>query len=182
VVYRRVTEVAKQRGDDSTLRALEALAPYPSVGSPTPLQNMIAVRRAARVYNGGWYGRPDFKLWFSLPDWAPEYTAPEVEAFMRGVRWGGEQLTANAAALDLRDIGTTFNVPIIIMQGRYDLHTPYESAKQYFDSIHAPRKRFITFERSAHYPMFEESGRFLVTLVYEVLPLTTERATFRVLP
>jgi proline iminopeptidase len=182
VVYRRVTEIAKQRGDDSTLRALQALAPYPSVGSPTPLQNLIAVRRAARLYNGGWYGRPDFKLWFSLPDWAPEYTAPEVEAFMRGVRWGGEQLTVNPAALDLRDLGTTFRVPIIVMQGRYDLHTPYESAKQYFDLIRAPRKRFITFERSAHYPMFEESGRFLVTLVSEVLPLTTERAVFRVLP
>jgi hypothetical protein len=30
--------------------------------------------------------------------------------------------------------------------------------------------------------MFEESGRFLVTLVQEVLPLTSERAVFRVLP
>ncbi len=182
VVYRRVKEIARQRGDDSTLKALEALAPYPSVGSPTPLQNIIAVRRAARVYNGGWYGRPDFKLWFSLPDWAPEYTAVEVEAFMRGVRWGGEQLAAKTASLDLGDIGTEFKVPIIFLQGRYDLHTPYESAKRYFDTIRAPHKRFITFERSAHYPMFEESGRFLVTLVNEVLPLTTERAAFRVLP
>lgn len=182
VVYRRVQEIARQRGDDSTLRALEALAPYPRVGSPTPLPSIIAVRRAARIYNGGWYGRPDFSLFFSLPDWAPEYTAAEVEAYLRGVRWGGEQLAAKTALRDLGEIGTTFNVPILFFQGRYDLHTPYESAQRYFNLIQAPHKRFITFERSAHYPMFEESGRFLVTLVQEVLPLTTERAAFRVIP
>ena len=181
-VYNRVMEIARQRGDDSTLKALQALAPYPSVGGPTPLQNIIAVRRAARVYNGGWYGRPDFRLWFALPDWAPEYTAAEVEAYMRGVRWGGEQLAAKTATLDLSDIGQEFKVPIIILQGRYDLHTPYASARDYFETIRSPHKRFITFERSAHYPMFEESGRFLVTLVKEVLPLTTERAEFRVIP
>ncbi len=181
-IYRRVREIAQQRGDDSTLKALDALAPYPSVGQETPLQNIIAVRRAARLYNGGWYGRPDFKLWFALPDWAPEYTAAEVEAFMRGVRWGGEQLAGKTVEVDLKDIGYEFKVPIIILQGRYDLHTPYEMCRDYFERLKAPHKRFITFERSAHYPMFEESGRFLVTLVNEVLPLTTERAEFRVLP
>jgi proline iminopeptidase len=181
-LYRRVMEIARQRGDDSTLKALQALAPYPSVGGPTPLQNIIAVRRAARIYNGGWYGHPDFKLWFSLPDWAPEYTAPEVEAYMRGVRWGGEQLVGKEPPGNLRDIGRDFRVPIIFLQGRYDLHTPYVSAREYFATLRAPHKRFITFERSAHYPMFEESGRFLVALVQEVLPLTRERAVFRVLP
>jgi proline iminopeptidase len=181
-LYRRVMEIARQRGDDSTLKALQALAPYPSVGGPTPLQHIIAVRRAARLYNGGWYGRPDFRLWFSLPDWAPEYTAREVEAYMRGVRWGGEQLAAKAVLLNLSDIGRDFTVPIIVLQGRYDLHTPYASARDYVATLRAPHKRFITFERSAHYPMFEEPGRFLVTLVQEVLPLTSERAVFRVLP
>lgn len=134
------------------------------------------------MYNGGWYGHPDFKLSFPLPDWAPEYTASDVEAYMRGVRWGGEQLAAKTASLDPNDLGTDFKVPIIFLQGRYDLHTPYESARQCFETLRSPHKRFITFERSAHFPMFEEAGRFLVTLVKEVLPLTTERATFKLLP
>jgi hypothetical protein len=43
-------------------------------------------------------------------------------------------------------------------------------------------KKFITFERSAHFIMFEEPGRFLLALVNEVLPLTGEQPTFKRLP
>ena len=66
--------------------------------------------------------------------------------------------------------------------GRYDLHTPFEAARAWFDRINSPNKKFITFERSSHYPMFEEPGRFLLTLLTEVLPLTGEAATFTRLP
>ena len=40
--------------------------------------------------------------------------------------------------------------PVVILMGRYDLHTPYSGARAYFDRISAPHKRFVTFERSAH--------------------------------
>ena len=72
----------------------------------------------------------------------------------------------------------TFKVPVIVMMGRNDLHTPYEPAKAFFDSLEAPHKRFITLERSAHVPMLEEPGLFLFTLIQEVLPLTEGRALF----
>jgi len=55
--------------------------------------------------------------------------------------------------------------------GRYDLHTPYPTARAYFDRIEAPAKKFVTFERASHMIMFEEPGRFLLTLVNDVLPL-----------
>ena len=75
-----------------------------------------------------------------------------------------------------------FKVPVIMIMGRYDLHTPYEPARAFFEAIEAPRKRFITLERSAHVPMLEEPGLFLLTLVQEVLPLTEGRATFAPMP
>lgn len=61
---------------------------------------------------------------------------------------------------------------------RSDLHTPYKPAKVFFETIEAPHKRFITLERSAHVPMLEEPGLFLLTLIQEVLPLTEGRAAF----
>jgi hypothetical protein len=64
--------------------------------------------------------------------------------------------------------------------GRYDLHTPYASARAHFDRIEAPTKQFITFERSANFVMLEEPGRFLLTLVNEVLPLAGGARTFEV--
>ena len=35
-------------------------------------------------------------------------------------------------------------------------------------------KKFITFERSAHLPMLEEPGKFLLSLVQDVLPLSKQ--------
>ena len=71
---------------------------------------------------------------------------------------------------------------MFFLMGRYDLHTPYESARAYFDRIQAPQKKFITFERAAHFVMLEEPGRFLMTLVNEVLPLAGGAKTFPVIP
>jgi hypothetical protein len=42
----------------------------------------------------------------------------------------------------------------------------------------APSKRFVTFERSAHFPMFEEPGRFLKALIEVVLPLAGGEVRF----
>ena len=66
--------------------------------------------------------------------------------------------------------------------GRYDLHTPFEAARLWFERINAPNKKFIIFERSSHFPMFEEPGRFLTMLLNDVLPLTEGSATFARLP
>jgi pimeloyl-ACP methyl ester carboxylesterase len=71
-----------------------------------------------------------------------------------------------------------FDVPVIMLQGRYDLMTPYSGARAYFERVQAPKKQFITFERSAHFVMFEEPGRFLMTLVNVVLPLAGGAAEF----
>jgi proline iminopeptidase len=177
-LYQRVLAMARQAKNDSAVRELEALAPYPAPAAEMTNAKVVAVRKWVRVFNGGWYGRSDFKLWFALPDWAPEYTSTEVEAFMRGVRWSGEQLVPAMMSDDLNALGYDFKVPMIFLMGRYDLHTPYEMARQYHAKIRAPHKAFVSFERSAHFPMFEEPGRFLLALVQEVLPHAGPRVTF----
>ncbi|MEO8450311.1 MAG: hypothetical protein ABI647_11000 [Gemmatimonadota bacterium] len=54
------------------------------------------------------------------------------------------------------------------------------TARRFYDVLEAPAKKFIPFERSAHVVMFEEPGRFLLSFVTEVLPLTGEAAVFGV--
>jgi len=36
----------------------------------------------------------------------------------------------------------------------------YDLTKAYFEKLDAPKKEFITFECSAHFPPFEESEKF----------------------
>ena len=97
---------------------------------------------------------------------------------MPGMQFAENALARDLTVVDLDKSARDFKIPVIFLMGRYDLHTPYESARHYFEHISAPKKRFITFERSSHFVMFEEPGRFLVTLVNEVLPLTGPPVTF----
>jgi proline iminopeptidase len=46
------------------------------------------------------------------------------------------------------------------MLGRHDWQVPAVLAARYFDRIHAPTKRLVWFEQSAHNPPFEEPDRF----------------------
>jgi pimeloyl-ACP methyl ester carboxylesterase len=177
VLHERLTEIARAAADTQAMRELTALAPG-AVGGPTGIDRALALRKWARRYDGGWYGKPTLDLFFTLSDWGPEYTAREAEALVPATQWAARAVVGaptGGAAPTLR-----YQVPMLFLMGRYDLHTPYASAKALFDRIEAPRKRFITFERSAHFVMVEEPGRFLLTLVNEVLPLAGGARTFDV--
>ncbi|WP_242220994.1 alpha/beta hydrolase [Bacillus cereus group sp. BfR-BA-01380] len=51
-------------------------------------------------------------------------------------------------------------LPCYFIMGKYDYMTSSNAAKKYFDMIEADKKEFIAFEKSAHYPQFEEKEKF----------------------
>ena len=55
---------------------------------------------------------------------------------------------------------TSIKVPIYFIHGRDDMVINYDLTKEYFEKLQAPKKEFITFENSAHFPPFEESEKF----------------------
>ncbi len=182
-IYKRLIELATGAKNEEALRELKAIAPYP--GPNRTMADTLLVRKWARHFNGGWYGKPNLNLLFALPEWAPEYTQADVDAQQAATQWfsrtvmGNSRARTDGASRDTPGGGRrTFRVPVIVIMGRNDLHTPYEPAKAFFETIEAPRKRFVTLERSAHVPMMEEPGLFLLTLLQEVLPLTEGRAAF----
>jgi proline iminopeptidase len=166
-LYPRLLELARERGDTVALRELEAIAPYPRAGAP--IEDVLLTRKWARQFDGGWYGKPTFDLLFALPEWAPEYTAADVAAQTEATRWTTRTLVGGAQVA----VPERVRVPVVIVQGRHDLHTPYEPARAWFERLEAPHKRLVTLEYSAHVPFLEEPGRFLQALLTEVLPLAT---------
>jgi pimeloyl-ACP methyl ester carboxylesterase len=168
VIYDRLLQLAGIDGNSQALTELRTIAPYPREGQ-TPA-DMLVVRRWARRYNGGWYGKPDFDLLFSLPEWAPEYTEVDLAAQQAASQWFSRTVMRNPHGREPEE-WLTIPVPVVVIQGRHDLHTPYESAKAFVERVKAPTVRFITLEHAAHVPMLEEPGRFLLALIQEVLPL-----------
>ncbi len=52
-----------------------------------------------------------------------------------------------------------------IFAGRYDVNVNSDLAAAWYAKVKAPSKQFIWFENSAHLPMTEEPGKFLISLV-----------------
>ena len=151
-LYSTLMERVREADDTTAIREMEALQPYP----PPP-------------------GPGAFDLYFALPEWGPEYTEDDVASMLPAMAWAERHLIDGAPEPRRSGMVERFEVPVIMLHGRFDLHTPYESALAYFNRIDAPHKRFVTFERSSHMIMFEEPGRMLMTLVNEVLPLAEGR-------
>lgn len=177
-LYDRVRALSTAHRLDSALADLARIAPYPGPDQTASLRNAGVVRHWANRFNGGWYGQPSLALTDELALLSPSYDDAGLATARSAPPFASPRLFGALLTVDLRR-HTRFAVPMFVLQGRYDLYTPYAVARSWAASFQAPVRKFITFERSAHYPMLEEPGRFLLTLVREVLPLTREAQAFR---
>jgi len=59
--------------------------------------------------------------------------------------------------------------------GRHDETTSSAVVAQWFPHVHAPYKKLVWFENSAHMVQIEEPGRVLMHLVDDVLPLAAAK-------
>jgi pimeloyl-ACP methyl ester carboxylesterase len=58
-----------------------------------------------------------------------------------------------------------FAIPVAVMMGAFDMTTPRMLAREYFGAIDAPDKRWIDFERSAHFPFYEQPEDFTAAMI-----------------
>ena len=63
-------------------------------------------------------------------------------------------------------------MPVFVIQGAEDFTTPTSLAKTYLNSLHAPRKAFVTIDAAGHFAVFIKQDIFLKELRARVLPLT----------
>lgn len=80
-------------------------------------------------------------------------------------------------ATDIRKTVPTVDIPVRFLHGRHDYTCAYPLAKEYAELLEAPSKRFHTFERSAHSPMFEEPDRTVRILLEELSSRVDHRGT-----
>ena len=72
---------------------------------------------------------------------------------------------------DLPSLGMQFQVPVVFIQGTEDITTVTALAKDYFDRIAAPSKRFVTLDGVGHLAIFTDREGFLRALDEHVRPL-----------
>lgn len=167
--YEWTLSEAKRRGDAEAIKELESIAPYPERdGSILPEKTSIERRWAVR-YGAMLHGQTedDESRRRSL---SPAYDDYDLRSTQIGEELSSERLWVEGMRTDF-DQKTRFECPVFIMGGRYDNITATTVARAWFDTVRAPKKAFVQFDRAAHYVVNEVPGEMLIALVTQVRPL-----------
>jgi pimeloyl-ACP methyl ester carboxylesterase len=148
--YVNVLALARAAGDTATITTLESL------GAP-PWKNprhFGVLRRATRVYEKKTATPAPAGWWVPAPDYATATFATDSEAaedysFLQYVGMNDDGMLAR---VDLRSLGSRFDVPMYFVHGDEDLVTVKDVATRYFHTIEAPAKEFIAVPAAGHDP------------------------------
>jgi pimeloyl-ACP methyl ester carboxylesterase len=169
VGYRFAVEQARAHDNQEALHELAALAPYPAPGKPLDLQTISKQRKWLEYYGGLSWGHTSFDYDAQTEKLAPEYTDADLKAIDDGSLYSMRYLLGPFTEVDFSKI-THFELPILFFLGRHDYSVSHEVAARWFATLHAPAKKLVWFEDSAHMVMQEQPGRFLMHLVDDARP------------
>lgn len=169
--YQATLAAARADRNETAVRELEALAPFPDPANPARnLQNLETERKWLAHYGGAvWTGSESG--FGHLGRISPDYSDADNAARDDGL---GFSLTALWSAVGSTDFSrlNRLDLPVVFLHGRHDTNVSATLLGEWFGRLHAPSKKLVWFEDSAHVPFEEEPGKTLVTLVQDVLPLT----------
>ena len=104
---------------------------------------------------------------------APGYSMRDINDWFEGQMVSADRLVPQTSTMPAQRLGGEFALPVFVIQGAEDFTTPTSLAREYLNSINAPRKAFVAIEGSGHFAVFMKPDAFLNELVTRVLPLTT---------
>jgi proline iminopeptidase len=161
---------ARAAGNAEAVHELEGIAPYFSPGHRAPLKDIYMQRKWLDFYGGVMVYRQGNSAESALAKLSPDYTDREITRIWEGNDFSEDHLLAEALSQDLSDT-RNLACPLIIFAGRHDFNVNSQVAAEWFARVKAPSKRLVWFENSAHLPMTEEPGKFLISLVRFARPI-----------
>jgi proline iminopeptidase len=168
--WRYAMDAARRENNAQAIQDLESIAPYSPPGRLVPLKDIYTQRRWLEFYGGAMAYRHGNAAEGDLSDLSPDYTDAEVPHIWEGNEFAERYLLSGALSLDLSQV-RTLQCPLIVFAGRHDMNVNSELASDWFAAVSAPSKHFVWFEHSAHLPMTEERGKYLLSLALYARPL-----------
>ena len=168
--WRFAMDAARRAGNAEAVRELDAIAPYGAPGQTIPIKDIYVERKWVGYYGGVMAYRRDNSADSDLAQLSPDYSDQEIGHIWDGNKFATPYLLPEVVALDLTKTNK-LAVPLILFEGRHDRNVNAEVAAAWFDAVKAPEKQLVWFEHSAHMPMTEEPGKFLLSLVRYARPI-----------
>ncbi|NKN02289.1 alpha/beta fold hydrolase [Rhizobium leguminosarum bv. viciae] len=171
--YETVLAEARRRGAAALVTSLTRFPNYPA-GKSLSQASLSAVRAAEVKLGFGHHCKQSvtFKLlWLAFV--SPDY------------RWSDLMKLANSkaqsACLDIAlselpqffvsAAGVAVQCPVLMVGGSFDLFTPTPAAREFFETIHAPEKKFLEVVELAHFGPLEDAPLFDRIVIGEFLPM-----------
>jgi pimeloyl-ACP methyl ester carboxylesterase len=172
--YDDALQQARTHHNAQAIKELEAIAPYPR---PNLSDAAVGVAKGwEQRLLGPPPGVPDFtdgsRIIKTLVS-TPEYSLVDDVDFIRGMN-SSRAVLPEVMQVDLTRLGLDFQVPIFFFEGKFDPYCRPSLISDYFQTIHDPQKQLVWFDRSGHFPFFEEPQKFTDSLVHLVLPLASK--------
>lgn len=166
--FRHAMRSAVADRNEQAVSELRALGEYPG-DEPLTVERIVTCRRWAQYYGGLSAYRSDFAYFTESQELSPYYTDADLGLIGVGQRATMPEVLPALLGFDARD-QTAFEVPMLQFLGRHDWTTPTGPVARWLETVTAPATHVVWFENSAHLCMFEEPGKFLVSLVTHALP------------
>ena len=169
VGYQQTLEKARAVHNAQAVKELESIAPYPNADGSNSLEKLITERTWDVALGGMLYGH---KTDNEVQRWSmsPAYTDADVKSAELGEEGSVGVLWPQLGSIDFAQV-SKFECPVFMFAGAEDRTTPQTLAREFFDRIQAPQKKYYKIEGAAHYVFSERPGIFLVDLVRDVRPL-----------
>jgi proline iminopeptidase len=172
--WRFAIDAARRAANAEAVRELETIAPYAEPGQTIPIEHLYIQRKWVGFFGGVMAYRRDNSAESALVWLSPDYNDEEIRRVWEGNKFATPYLLPALLTLDLTTI-RKIDVPVILLLGRHDATVNSNIAAAWLKTVEAPEKRLVWFEHSAHMPMTEEPGKFLLSLVRYARPIA-ERA------
>ena len=136
------------------------------------LKCLLFQRKYLVKYGGAIYNQSSYccleKYFFA----SPEYSLIDIINRIRGSKQSLKMLWLKLLEVDLFKTATQFEIPIYFIEGKHDYNAPSLLVSQYYECINAPKKELIWFEKSAHFPQWEEPKKFHTILKDKIIKET----------
>jgi pimeloyl-ACP methyl ester carboxylesterase len=164
--YQYALNKAKELNKTKAIKVLEEIG-EPQSGDYTTMyktgiegfwkQKQLLIKLGGDSYNTRIYFDWISSIWFSR-----EYSFSDVLRFMKTFKFSSENIIYDP---DYNNINffkqfPKVELPVFFISGNCDYNLPWPLVEKYCDSLIAPRKEFIKFEKSGHNPAFEEPEKF----------------------
>ena len=162
--YDFVIKRASEHNDEHVLERMRKIG-KPPFGSA---RQQLAMEKLVQRYGGIFHQEPNHPWVMFRAIFTGLVTPWEIWRIIHGNNVSLEAMNQELLTLDLNRSVPSAEVPVLFFLGRYDYRVDARIAAQYMATLHAPIKRAVWFEKSAHNVPFEESSLFNDTVLREL--------------